>query len=133
MNPCGTPPGTTEHWADWVAKRCFGEEPGGTNVIFFDVTCTVGSIVGYLIQEFILGSGIGKVLGKLKSSGKFASLAGKLSDGARAFWRILKKAVEAAAGAVRKHQSTPDLLDCEPRPSSSEISPISGPIRRCGG
>jgi hypothetical protein len=70
VNPYGTPSGTPDEWADWVAKRFFGEEPGGSNVLIFGVACTVGSIVGYLVQQFIIGTGIGKVLGKLKDDGK---------------------------------------------------------------
>jgi len=68
VNPYGTPPGTTQEWADWVAKRFFGQEPGGTNVVIFGVACTVGSIVGYMVQQFIIGTGIAKVLGKPKRS-----------------------------------------------------------------
>jgi hypothetical protein len=36
--------------------------------VIFGVACTVGSIVGYLVQQFIIGTGIAKVLGKLKRS-----------------------------------------------------------------
>jgi len=44
VNPYGTPPGTTERWAEWVAQRSFGQEPGGTDGIIFGVACIVGSI-----------------------------------------------------------------------------------------
>jgi hypothetical protein len=102
VNPYGTPPGTTAQWADWVAKRFFGQEPGGTNVVIFGVACTVGSIVGYLVQQFLLGTGIAKVLGKLKDAGKFAGLAGKLSDGLTAVKSTVGKAASVAKGAAKK-------------------------------
>ena len=102
VNPYGTPPGTTQEWADWVAKRFFGQEPGATNVVIFGVACTVGSIVGYMVQQFLIGTGIAKVLGKLGDAGKFASLGKKLSDGAKAVGKTVKKAGQAAAGAARK-------------------------------
>jgi N-acetylneuraminic acid mutarotase len=97
VNPFGTPSGTPDEWAGWVAKRFFGEEPGGTNVLVFGVACTVGSIVGYLVQQFIIGTGIGKVLGKLKDSGKFAELAGKLGIQTKA----LKKTTTATQKAAK--------------------------------
>ena len=97
VNPFGTPSGTPDQWAGWVAKRFFGEEPGGTNVLVFGVACTVGSIVGYLVQQFIIGTGIGKALGKLKDSGKFAELAGKLGIQTKA----LKKTTTATQKAAK--------------------------------
>jgi hypothetical protein len=101
VNPYGTPPGTTEQWADWVAARFFGSEPGGSNVVIFGVACTVGSIVGYMVQQFIVGTGIAKVLGKLKDAGKFASLAGKLSDGLTVVKDTVGKAAKVAKGRCR--------------------------------
>jgi len=97
VNPFGTPSGTPDEWAGWVAKRFFGEEPGGSNVLIFGVACTVGSIVGYLVQQFIIGTGIGKMMGKLKDSGKFAQLAGKLGIQTKA----LKKTTTATQKAAK--------------------------------
>ena len=102
VNPYGTPPGTPDQWANWVAARFFGQEPGGTSVVIFGVACTVGSIVGYLVQQFLIGTGIAKVLGKLTEVSKFASLGKKLADGAKAVTKTVRKAGQAAAGAVRK-------------------------------
>ena len=102
VNPYGTPPGTTEQWADWVAKRFFGQEPGGSNVVIFGVACTVGSIVGYMVQQFIIGTGIAKVLGKLKDAGKFASLGKKLSDGAGPLSKMVNKA-KAVGKSIKGH------------------------------
>jgi len=102
VNPYGTPPGTTAQWADWVAARFFGSEPGGSNVVIFGVACTVGSIVGYMVQQFIVGTGIAKVLGKLKDAGKFASLTGKLSDGLTVVKDTVGKVATVAKGAAQK-------------------------------
>ena len=62
------PYGTTAQWAAWVAARFFGSEPGGTNVVIFGVACTVGSIVGYMVQQFIIGTGSAKVQRFLRRS-----------------------------------------------------------------
>ena len=103
VNPYGRPDGTTDQWANWVAQRFFGQEPGGPdNRIVFGVACTVGSIVGYLVQQFLIGTGIAKVLGKMSELGKFAKLGKKLSDGAGALGKTVGRAADVAKGAVQK-------------------------------
>ncbi len=62
VNPFGTPSGTPDQWAGWVAKRFFGEEPdpeadGMGNAIVFSVACTVLSVTGWLAQSSIVKSG----------------------------------------------------------------------------
>jgi DNA anti-recombination protein RmuC len=78
------------------------------------VACTVGSIVGYLVQQFIIGTGIAKVLGKLKDAGKFASLGKKFTEAGKALGKAvdkvkdvgksIKTALRGTAEAVQKAQ-----------------------------
>jgi hypothetical protein len=55
-----------------------------------------------MVQQFIVGTEIAKVLGKLKDAGKFASLTKKLSDGATAVGKTVKNTADVAKGAIKK-------------------------------
>jgi len=103
VSPYGRPEGTMTQWANWVAELFFGGKPGGDDrSIVFGVACTAGSIVGYLVQQFLIGQGSRRSSGSRREVSKFASLGKKLADGAKAVTKTVRKAGQAAAGAVRK-------------------------------
>ena len=56
-------------WAERIVKRFFNapdpEGAGYGDAVVFAAACTVASIVGYLVQQFIIGTGIAKVAGKI--------------------------------------------------------------------
>ena len=83
-------------------KRFFNapdpEGAGYGDAVVFAAACTVASIVGYLVQQFIIGTGIAKVAGKI---GEVTKLTGRLTDGIKALKTTVGNAARTAAASAR--------------------------------
>jgi hypothetical protein len=81
-------------WADRVTKRFWGESDpeaaGKGSAVVFAVACTVASVAGYLVQQFLVGTGIALAFSKTSAFSKLADVM----QGA-------KKALKEAAGKAR--------------------------------
>ena len=103
VSPYGRPEGTMTQWANWVAELFFGGKPGGDDrSIVFGVACTAGSIVGYLVQQFLIGQGSRRSSGSRREVSKFASLGKKLADGAKAVKDSVGKVTKVAKSSAQK-------------------------------
>jgi len=91
-------------WGERVVKWFWGENDpaAGADAVTFVVACTVGSIIGYLVQQFLIGTGIAKFAKELKSGGKFAELGKKLGDAVKPLKKAADKAVEVAKSVAKK-------------------------------
>ena len=96
----GASPDDQGWWAERIVKRFFNApDPEGAqygDAVVFAAACTVASIVGYLVQQFIIGTGIAKVAGKIAD---VTGLAKKLTQAGKSLSKTVDKVRDVARGA----------------------------------
>jgi hypothetical protein len=90
-------------WADRVTKRFWGESDpeaaGKGSAVVFAVACTVASVAGYLVQQFLVGTGIALAFSKVSA---FSKLTDMMQGAKKALKASAQKAAKVAKGAAKR-------------------------------
>src|SRR6266508_2500112 len=118
VNPFGPSSKTATEFADVLVKffwHLFDPSvvvPFLTTADLFALSFAVSHLVGYFIQQFVVGTGLAKAFGKLQEAGKLSKLGSALEKAKDAVVGVAGKVKNAAASAAKKFlRGTADALD----------------------